>query len=256
MARLTKDGKWRVAYQEPKDMTYQEIVDNQPAHFERILPGNPKPGDYTVTNLSPYRLHQRCAEKFRVGRICLGGDAAHLCNPWGGLGLTGGFGDVMGLADCLAGIATGQADDSILDKYDQVRKSIFLNVVDPISTANFLRITTLASEEAIQKDPFFKMCEAATRDPQVQEKIQKVGVSLILDEFVVLTIYRACTLFAMTLPNTTALTSNDLGQIVSEACCVRKFRYIDLVICLLSVRITITIMEPSGARYWLLRQGP
>jgi hypothetical protein len=112
VARITKDGLWRVSYQEDTNLTFQQVVDNQPAKFEQLLPGHPKPGSYTLTNLNPYRLHQRCAEKFRVGRICLAADAAHLCNPWGGLGLTGG------LAECLVGIATGQADHSILDKYD------------------------------------------------------------------------------------------------------------------------------------------
>lgn len=135
-------------------MTLQEVLDNQPARYERLLPGHPKPGNYTLTNISPYKLHQRCAERFRVGRICLAGDAAHLCNPWGGLGLTGGFADVTGLAECLEGIATGQADDGILDKYDEVRRSIFLTVIDPISTANFLRISNLDSDAAITKDPF------------------------------------------------------------------------------------------------------
>ncbi|MCJ1416208.1 hypothetical protein MMC32_002543 [Xylographa parallela] len=173
VARLTKDGLWRVAYQEDKNMTYQEVLDHQAAHYERILPGHPKPADYTLTNISPYKLHQRCAEKFRVGRICLAGDAAHLCNPWGGLGLTGGFADVTGLADCLEGIATGKADESILDKYDEVRRSIFHTVVDPISTANFLRVSALVTDAAIEKDPFMKMCAAAKHDPKVKEKMEK-----------------------------------------------------------------------------------
>ena len=177
VARLTKDGLWRVAYQEDKNMTFQEVLDNQPAQYERLLPGHPKPGDYTLTNISPYKLHQRCAEKFRVGRICLAGDAAHLCNPWGGLGLTAGFADVTGLAVCLEGIASGQADESILEKYDEVRRSIFQTVVDPISTANFLRISALDTDQAIEKDPFISMCAAAKSDPKIKEKIEKVGYS-------------------------------------------------------------------------------
>ena len=150
VARLTKNGLWRVVYQEDKDMTFQEVLDNQPAHYERILPGHLKPGDYTLTNISPYKLHQRYAERFRVGRICPAEDAAHLCNPWGGLGLTGGFADVTGLAGYLEGIATGQTDDGIfLNKYDEVRRSIFHTIIDPISTGNFLRVSTLNTDAAI-----------------------------------------------------------------------------------------------------------
>lgn len=203
VARLTKDGLWRVAYQEDKNMSLQEVLDNQPAHYERILPGHPKPGDYTLTNISPYKLHQRCAEKFRVGRICLAGDAAHICNPWDGLGLTGGFADVTGLSECLEGIATGQADESILDKYDEVRRSIFHTVIDPISTGNFLRISTLDTDTAIEKDPFISMCAAAKNDPKIKEKMGRVPVPISLAYLAMLTLRRASMLLVMTLHNIT-----------------------------------------------------
>lgn len=83
---------------------------------------------------------------------------------------------MTGLADCLEGIATGQADDSILDKYDEVRRSIFRTVIDPISTANFLRISNLDTDAKIDKDPFISMCAAAKDDPEVKEKMQKVRI--------------------------------------------------------------------------------
>lgn len=221
IARLTKDGLWRVAYQEHKNMTLQQVIDNQPARYERILPGNPKPGDYTLTNLSPYNLHQRCAERFRVGRICLAGDAAHLCNPWGGLGLTGGFADVTGLAECLEGIAIGQADDSILDKYDEVRRSIFHNVIDPISCANLLRVSNLDSDAAIEKDPFISMCVAAKNDPKIKEKFQKVPIPITLIYLAILTPRRESMLFVMTLLNITIarLELDRLSQ-VYEICAI------------------------------------
>jgi len=44
----------------------------------------------------------------RVGRILLAGDSAHLCNPFGGLGLLGGIVDVGGLADFLIGMHEGE----------------------------------------------------------------------------------------------------------------------------------------------------
>ena len=157
-------------------MTYQEVLDNQPSHYERILPGHPKPGDYTLTNINPYRMHQRCVERFRVGRICLAADAAHLCNPWGGLGLTGGFADVTGLAECLEGIATGRADHSILDKYDEVRKSIYHTVIDPISTANFHRVSNLDPDTPVEHDAFLSLCANAKNDPVAKEKLDNVLV--------------------------------------------------------------------------------
>ncbi|KAJ5379346.1 para-nitrophenol 4-monooxygenase [Penicillium cosmopolitanum] len=153
VARLTKDGLWRVSYREDGSKTLRQILDDHPARFERLLPGHPKPEDYTVLNISPYRLHQRSAEKYRVGRICLAADAAHLCNPWGGLGLTGGFADAIGLSECLIGIHMDRADQRILEKYDEVRRSIYRNFTDPVSTTNFMRVSTSDPDTILEKDP-------------------------------------------------------------------------------------------------------
>ncbi|KAI9659501.1 MAG: hypothetical protein M1821_001759 [Bathelium mastoideum] len=181
IARLTKDGLWRVSYPEDSKMAWQEVIKNQPAHYERLLPGHPKPADYKITNISPYRMHQRCAQRFRVGRICLAGDAAHLCNPWGGLGLTGGFADVMGLAECLEGIHTGLADHSILNKYDEVRRSVFLSITDPVSTANYQRASTLDPDTALEQDPVLSMCAAAKTEPRIKEELDKSAYALCHD---------------------------------------------------------------------------
>nr|BBL33418.1 putative flavin dependent monooxygenase [Lachnum palmae] len=183
VARLTKDGLWRVSYNEDKTMSYQEAVDNVPAKFAVMLPGNPKPEDYKLTGFSVFKQHQRSAPNFRVGRICLAADAAHLCNPWGGLGLSGGFADVTGLAECLVGIHQGKADHSILDKYDEVRRSIFESIISPISTANYLRCSTSDPETVLDgKDQFLSMVAAAKTDPKIKEKINQ-GVYAICHDF-------------------------------------------------------------------------
>jgi 2-polyprenyl-6-methoxyphenol hydroxylase-like FAD-dependent oxidoreductase len=149
-----------------------------PNRYARLLPGNPKPEDFTLVDFSFYSQHQRCADKLRVGRILLAADAAHLCNPWGGMGLTGGFADVAGLAECLEGIHAGKADESILDKYDEVRRDIFHKVISPVSTANYLRVASDPDKlNVLEEDPFLKMVHAAKDDPAVREKLDKVELS-------------------------------------------------------------------------------
>ena len=174
VARLSKDGLWRVSYREDGQKPLRQVLDDHPARFEELLPGHPKPEDYTIVNISPYKLHQRCAEKFRVGRICLAADAAHLCNPWGGMGLTGGFADVLGLSECLLGIFTGQADLSILNKYDEVRRSIYNNFIDPVSTSNFLRVSTSDPNTVMETDPVLGAFVNVNTDPKVREFFDKV----------------------------------------------------------------------------------
>ncbi|CAI6331648.1 unnamed protein product [Periconia digitata] len=162
-ARITPDGLWRVTYGDDADLSREELVRRQPKRYEEILPGNPKPGDYKLVSMSPYKLQQRCARSFREGRIVLVADAAHLCNPFGGLGLTGGFADVGSLYDCFLGIHKSELDIDILSKYSDVRKALWRDMIDPMSRENFHRLWDPAAEK--KRDEFFKVCERASADP-------------------------------------------------------------------------------------------
>jgi 2-polyprenyl-6-methoxyphenol hydroxylase-like FAD-dependent oxidoreductase len=153
-AKITTDGLWRVSYGEDTKLTPEEVIAHQPAKYERMLPGHPKPGDYKLLNVGPYRIHQRCAPRFRVGRILLAADAAHLCNPFGGLGLTGGLVDVGGLAECLVGIEGGLAGEEILDRYDAVRRGLWEEVINVVSSDNFLRVSATDPGKALVEDEF------------------------------------------------------------------------------------------------------
>ena len=76
-----KKNVWRISYGELPGLSNEELMERQTMKFEQMLPGHPKPDQYQVLNKSPYRVHQRCCESMRVGRILLAADAAHLCNP-------------------------------------------------------------------------------------------------------------------------------------------------------------------------------
>lgn len=61
------------------------------------------------------------ADRFRLGRTFLVGDAAHVTTPIGGLGMNCGIADVDNLAWKLAAVVAGWADDSLLDSYEAER---------------------------------------------------------------------------------------------------------------------------------------
>jgi 3-(3-hydroxy-phenyl)propionate hydroxylase/6-hydroxy-3-succinoylpyridine 3-monooxygenase len=71
-----------------------------------------------------------------VGRVLLEGDAAHATNPTGGLGLTSGLFDTFVLYEALAAVILGEADDSVLDRYAEERRRIFLEMVSPQACEN------------------------------------------------------------------------------------------------------------------------
>jgi 2-polyprenyl-6-methoxyphenol hydroxylase-like FAD-dependent oxidoreductase len=70
---------------------------------------------------STYRIHHRCAERFRDRRCFLLGDAAHVHSPAGGQGMNTGLQDAYNLAWKLALVVQGRADAALLDTYEQER---------------------------------------------------------------------------------------------------------------------------------------
>jgi len=163
-ARITHDNLYRITYGETPGLTREEYLERQPWKFETMLPGHPKPDEYKIINFSPYKMHQRCAPRFRVGRVLLAADAAHLCNPWGGLGITGGFVDIGGLYDCLAGIWDGRADESILDLYSEKRIEKWKTVIDPISQENFRRVRDSDPATRLERDEFMQLLKKGETD--------------------------------------------------------------------------------------------
>jgi 2-polyprenyl-6-methoxyphenol hydroxylase-like FAD-dependent oxidoreductase len=118
---------FRCSYSEDASLSFEEARANLDYKYNQMFPG-PKPVKYDVKLFSPYKLHQRCSNKFRVGNVLLAGDAAHACNPFGGMGLTTGLCDAGGLADCLIGVLRKGCQDDLLDKYAEIRKEKFRTV--------------------------------------------------------------------------------------------------------------------------------
>lgn len=131
MTKIANDGLWRIVYGEPAEATREEIVGRSAEKLARILPAGTA---FEVTMAAPYRVHQRSAERYRQGRVLLAGDAAHVTNPVGGLGLTSGLLDAEALSDALGSVVLGKNTDAVLDDYAQDRKAIFLNVTSPMAT--------------------------------------------------------------------------------------------------------------------------
>ena len=92
----------------------------------------PRPDDYEVVVRAIYRVHQRVAETYRRDRVFLAGDAAHLNNPLGGMGLNGGLHDALSLTDRLAAWWHGRADETVLDGYETLRRPIAIEAINAI----------------------------------------------------------------------------------------------------------------------------
>lgn len=104
----------------------------------------------TITSMSPWRMTAQVAERLRVGRVFLAGDAAHRFPPTGGLGMNSGVADAHNLAWKLAAVLHGRAGDRLLDTYEVERRPVVQALCDE-SRANFERMDAILG--ALGVDP-------------------------------------------------------------------------------------------------------
>jgi 3-(3-hydroxy-phenyl)propionate hydroxylase len=128
-------GLWRLAFPvHPEDGEDAVLADD--AIEARMQRFSPRAGRYPVTQSGIYRVHQRVAADWRVGRILLAGCAAHLNNPLGGFGLNGGVHDAVLLGEYLGKVWRREADESLLDLYVRRRRTANIDFVQTQSIAN------------------------------------------------------------------------------------------------------------------------
>jgi 3-(3-hydroxy-phenyl)propionate hydroxylase len=137
-------GLWRVVFPTRPEEDEAALLDHDLARqrLERFLP-RPKP--YAIVHTNLYHVHQRVAGRYRIGRVMLAGDAAHINNPLGGIGMNFGIQDAHSLAHKLAAVIHGQAGEEVLDLYDRQRRSV---------AVQFLQAMTIENKKALEEtDP-------------------------------------------------------------------------------------------------------
>ncbi|WP_158807056.1 NAD(P)/FAD-dependent oxidoreductase [Beijerinckia sp. L45] len=128
-------GLWRAVFPARAEETDAQVMSDGWIHdrFDEFLPGRP---EIKVEHRNMYAVHQRVAGSFREGRFILAGDAAHINNPLGGMGMNSGFQDALNAADKLEMIWNGAAPEPLLDLYDRQRRLTALEFVQAQSIAN------------------------------------------------------------------------------------------------------------------------
>ncbi|KAL5383610.1 hypothetical protein PMIN02_009531 [Paraphaeosphaeria minitans] len=152
IGRITTDGLWRVSYGVPNELPEEEVRAGAEDKIRAMLPDGGSSG-YEVKRVAPYKAQQLCVEKFWTGRVGLCGDAAHLTNPYAGLGLASGIADASSLAEVLVRVLTQQASDSeaLLSSWSDARRQKFLTVVDKPSRMAYARVKhSVETEEEIE----------------------------------------------------------------------------------------------------------
>ena len=122
---LKVPGLWRCLFP-----TQDESDDEVLASAEKKLQGvHRKSAPYETVHHTLYRVHQKVAANYRVGRVFLAGDAAHINNPLGGMGMNGGLHDALNLCDKLI-----QGKD--LERYEAERRPIAIEYINANTARN------------------------------------------------------------------------------------------------------------------------
>ncbi|MER5933536.1 rifampin monooxygenase [Streptomyces sp. NPDC002054] len=124
--------------------------------------------------LSRFGDATRQAERYRVGRVLLAGDAAHIHPPTGGQGLNLGVQDAFNLGWKLAAAVNGWAPEGLLDSYHAERHPVGARVLDNTRA----QITLLGTDPGATalRELFTKLMDFEEVNRYVTEMITAVGV--------------------------------------------------------------------------------
>ena len=153
-------GRWRAVFNTREDEKDEEALSDAAvrARLSRIyVPERER--DYLHLNL--YAVHQRVARNFRKGRVFLCGDAAHVNNPIGGLGLNCGIHEAWHLSALLNRALRSESVD--LDEYEKTRRPLNIKYVQEQTVANKKR---LEEREPAQRAKRFAELRAMADDPK------------------------------------------------------------------------------------------
>ena len=151
---------WRVSLHPLSDepLEAQATPQRVEARLRELFPGR---GPFELLEIRPYRVHKRLASHWRERRLLIAGDAAHLNNPKGGMGMNGGIHDAMALADLLARVAGGEAD-TVLDAYEAQRLPVVRDDIIGQADRNHARMQVL---DLAQRQARLQGLQALVADP-------------------------------------------------------------------------------------------
>jgi 2-polyprenyl-6-methoxyphenol hydroxylase-like FAD-dependent oxidoreductase len=114
-------NRWGFLINLPLEASFDPYTPERCAAVVRTAVGVPDL-DVRILGIDPWVAAAEVAERYRVGRVFLAGDAAHHMPPTGGFGLNTGVQDAHNLAWKLAAVLNGRAGSGLLDTYEAERR--------------------------------------------------------------------------------------------------------------------------------------
>lgn len=156
--------RWEFTLFENED---PELVDNDDFIFDLLAPHVPDPRKLDIIRRRVYRHHARVAGQFKIGKIFLAGDSAHVMPVVGGQGWNSGIRDAFNLGWKLAAVINGACDESLLDTYEMERMGHVKQMV-AVSLGMAKEMTDHDPVKAAERDRI-----AASRSPEEREAMRR-----------------------------------------------------------------------------------
>ncbi|MFC9759583.1 FAD-dependent monooxygenase [Streptomyces sp. NPDC056921] len=177
---LPGTGLWRLMAPSPAGTGEDLDADDVLAVLTKVLcdeAGLPAAAVREALWTSNFRIHRRLASAYRRGRILLAGDAAHIHSPFGGQGMNTGLGDAENLAWKLALVATGRAQDALLDTYQAERRPIAQEVLESTSGMTRMIVGQTLLARAVRDRIFVPLMNRPLIQRLIWEKSSQLKVS-------------------------------------------------------------------------------
>lgn len=171
-----KNGMWRnlfpVITNDPDD-----VVTSEPYIRNMINTCFPYAKDLEIVHSNLYSVHQRVADSFHKNRIMLAGDAGHINNPLGGMGMNSGIADGLNLAEKVGQVWRGDVteDQVLFAQYDRQRRPLAQKYVQAQSIQNKETLQAKDPEKATAR---FEEMRKTAEDPK-RHKAFLMNASLI-----------------------------------------------------------------------------
>lgn len=157
---------WRVLIPTPIGDDPEKLLDD--AFIEdRLQRLCPKESPYEIFHRTLYKVHQRVAETYRVGnRTLIVGDAAHINNPLGGMGMNGGLHDAINLCEKLVEIIKQNGDmDALLDLFNRQRRGICIEFIQSHTKRNKKLMEAMDKDiQSARQREFMRACSNPARE--------------------------------------------------------------------------------------------
>lgn len=152
---------WRVLFPTASHESDEAVLTDESvqSRLQKLLP---QPQGYAVNHRTLYKVHQRVAHHFRRGRVFLAGDAAHINNPLGGMGMNGGIHDAMNLCDKLLSVLQHGQSTDLLDVYERQRRTIAIEYINASTERNKKEIE---ERDPVQREKNQLALRAVADDP-------------------------------------------------------------------------------------------